>query len=184
MPSAASRKRLQNVLDAPEELTSRAAGLPPRRSAAAAATSQPHLPAVRRDSAANSARAASPSSTSRSRQRSARRSSCGIETGRGRVGIQCRPNRVEIESTHQFGDELPLAHQGAAPGDPTGELDSVAELFRQLETVNQPHGRGDQPVGQLLDGQGLSLQFTLGRRRDATGQLTAAHGSMLAGTIR
>ena len=55
----------------------------------------------------------------------------------------------------------------------------VRELLGQAEAVDEFGRRVDQPVGQVLDGLCLSLQFTFGRRRDAAGQLTAAHSKIL-----
>ena len=102
-----------------------------------------------------------------------------IEPCRVVPGIQRRANRRGIESPQQLGDELALADECAATGDATRELDRVGELLRQAKAVDEVGGRADQPVREVLDRVGLSLQLGLGGRRDAAGQFAAAHRKIL-----
>ena len=183
MPSATRRQRLEDVLDAPEQLTPGARRLAAATFGSRRGDESPHFLAIglglgdefRKGGVAFLDQPVAPAFRAAESGR--------VETGRIGIGIECRLDRVEIDSAHQLGDELPLSHQGAPRRDPSGERDGVAEFLRESQAVDEFRRRIDQAVGQCLDGLCLSLQFTLGRRRDATGQLTAAHGSMLAGTI-
>ena len=55
-----------------------------------------------------------------------------------------------------------------------------ASFSGRSRPVGDPFRGIDQAVGQVLHGLGLALQFTFGRRRNAAGQLAAAHAGMLA----
>src|SRR6185503_2990118 len=89
-------------------------------------------------------------------------------------------DRFRVEAAHQLADELPLAQERGMARDPAREGNGIGEFLGQVNARGDARGRVNQAIGQVLHGQGLTLQFTFGWRRQATGQLTAAHGEMLA----
>ncbi len=94
-------------------------------------------------------------------------------------GVERGTDRLEVEPAHQLRDELLLADESAATVDAARKRNGVRELVGQAEAVDEIGRCVDQPVGQVLDGLGLALQFTFGGWRDATGQFAAAHSKIL-----
>jgi PmbA protein len=104
----------------------------------------------------------------------------GILACRAIPGLERGADRFRIEAAHQLADELPLAQERGMARNPPRKGNGVGEFLGQVEARADALGRVNQAIGQVLHGQGLTLQFTFGRRRNAAGQLTAAHGEMLA----
>jgi hypothetical protein len=104
---------------------------------------------------------------------------CRVEARGVGPGIERGPHGLEVHAAHQLGDELLLADEGAPAGDAARERNGIRELLGQAEALDEVGRRVDETVRQVLDGLGLSFQFTLGRRRDTAGQLTAAHPKIL-----
>ena len=64
---------------------------------------------------------------------------------------------------HELADELALAEQCAVAGDALGEVDRVAELFRQRQDVELGRRQFAQAHAQLLQGTGIALALALAR---------------------
>jgi PmbA protein len=102
-----------------------------------------------------------------------------IEAGDIVAGVKCGPDGVEVAAAHQLCDELLLADEGAADLDSARKRNGIRQLVGQAEAVDEGGRCFHEPVGQFLHGLGLAFQFTFGGRRDAAGQLTAAHSKIL-----
>ena len=78
-------------------------------------------------------------------------------------------------------DEAPVGDSlfGGSAENLKTKLDRIRKLVGQVQAVDEHSRCVHEPVRQVLHGLGLAFEFTLGRRRDAAWQLTAAHSKIL-----